>query len=117
MIKGEEYVERTIYVAEKKIENWVEHPNVKPMINAVYSDLVERDQPKTCKLSLHRLRCDKRTASSDQDDRREKWNGLPQEVCESPQGDTKEKVLHALLRSRMRKVIVVKDRRNRRICS
>ncbi|MEM0353376.1 MAG: 4-hydroxyphenylacetate 3-hydroxylase N-terminal domain-containing protein [Archaeoglobaceae archaeon] len=41
MIKGEEYVERlkeykrTIYVAGKKIENWVEHPNVKPVINAI----------------------------------------------------------------------------------
>lgn len=58
MIRGEEYVERlrgyrrTIYVAGKKVENWVEHPNIRPVINAiaktyeiaqnyaVYSDLV-----------------------------------------------------------------------------
>ncbi|MEM2175765.1 MAG: 4-hydroxyphenylacetate 3-hydroxylase N-terminal domain-containing protein [Archaeoglobaceae archaeon] len=41
MIKGDEYIERlkgyrrAIYVKGKRIENWVEHPNVKPVINAI----------------------------------------------------------------------------------
>lgn len=41
MIRGEDYVERlksyrrTVYVAGKKIENWIEHPNVRPVINAI----------------------------------------------------------------------------------
>ncbi|MFN3384203.1 MAG: 4-hydroxyphenylacetate 3-hydroxylase N-terminal domain-containing protein [Archaeoglobaceae archaeon] len=58
MIKGEDYVERlkgykrTIYVAGKKVENWIEHPNIRPVVNAIaktyelapnyaiYSDLI-----------------------------------------------------------------------------
>jgi aromatic ring hydroxylase len=41
MISGDEYVERlkeykrVIYVAGKRIENWTEHPNIKPVINAI----------------------------------------------------------------------------------
>lgn len=39
--RSEDYVERlkgyrrTIYVAGKRIENWIEHPNIRPVINAI----------------------------------------------------------------------------------